>query len=512
VKQHGINYFKEPKILSSKKNNPMKIFNTFLFIFLALQMNAQRFSWGVPVKHDKLEFDGGAITKRHLLREDKDGMIRLRVQKKDVIANSEIIIEHYGANLELTKTILVLESNKIYDIFEEIVIDKDKIHVFLSKTGTDKTNTLKVQTFDFDGEMIGSMQTLDVIKGIKAIDIGNFYIAASENKQHFAILSEPPFDKDANESFMVKTFDADFKETFGQTMTLEYPSKRSLWNSPYIMNDGTMFISKYQKIQKVGVVRDMYVLDRAGKKLNSTKVTLSGGFDFCNIDNEMLETKDGHFIYAGLYKEDGALKLPLGVSYVEFDNTGKIVREVVKPYKDVPKLGVSNLVLKDVELLDNGDVLFLAHQSSSSSVSVGTDVNNRVYSYKGESIYVARLSGDNLVWSQVIERKLIESQSDNGRLLDFAWMYDKEGDNLIILYNDMQDRYQTALRGANYKIPMLAYIAKDGLYSTKPLLTVGLGKYEDSYTFCPDEAYRVGNYLVVKCTNNIDFKMGRFSL
>lgn len=491
----------------------MRVLKTFIFIFLALQVNAQRFSWGVPVKHDKLEFEGAAMIDRYLLEENENGMTRLRVEKAGVTSLGDVTLEKYDANLELTKTVEVLDVTTTIRLFEKVIVGNDKFYVFYAVSGTtEKTNTLKVQSFDFDGEALGEPKVLDVIKNTKAIARGYFEVAASENGEHFALVSMPVFVKKTNESIVVKTFDADFNEVFSKKFTLAYPSKRFLFNTPYIMNDGTMFMHKHQKVKKVGVVREMYVLDKEAKKLKANKIKLNGGYAFSMIDSEMLQRKNGNFVYAGLIGDEGTLKAPKGVGYLEYDNTGKLVREVIKEFKNAPKLGITGLKLKKAELLPNGDVLFLADQLDESSVSTGSDVNNRVYGYKGQDIYVARLSGDDLVWSQVIERKLIETKSDRGRLLEFAWMYDEEGDNLIVLYNDMQDRYQKTLRGGNYKIPMLAYIAKDGLYSTKPLLTVELGKYEDSYTFCPDEFYQNGNYLILKCSNNIDFKFGRFSL
>jgi len=406
----------------------MRILKTFLFLFLALQLNAQQFNWGVPVKHDKLEFEGGALLDRYLLNEDENGMTRLRVEKSSVTSLADIILEQYDEKLELTSTVNVLDLNGITSYYEDIIIGKDKFYVFYSISGTpEKTNTLKVQAFDFKGEALGEGKQLDVIKDNKAIARGYFEVAASENREHFALISMPVFVKKTNESIVVKTFDADFNEVFSKKFTLAHQTKRFLWNKPYIMNDGTMFMHKHQKIKKVGVVREMYVLNKAAKTFKANPIKLSGGHDFFKIDNTMLQSANGNFIYAGMFKTEGTLKLARGVCYLEYDNTGKVVREVMKEFEGATKLGVTDLEPKSVELLPNGDVLFVAQQLDESSVALGNDVNNRTYGYKGENIYVTRLSKDELIWSQVIERKLIETKSDRGRLLDVVWMYDEEG-------------------------------------------------------------------------------------
>ena len=491
----------------------MRILQTFVFIFLALQMNAQQFSWGVPVKYDKLELEGSGIIDRYLLEENENGTTRLRVEKAGAMSLGDVTLEKYDTNLELIKTVEVLDVKSTIRLFEKVIVGNGKFYVFYAVSGTtDKTNTLNVQSFDFDGEALGEPKVLDVIKNTKAVARGYFEVAASENGKHFALVSMPVFAKKTNEALVIKTFDADFNEVFAKKFTLEHQSKRFLWNTPYIMNDGTMFMHKHQKIRKIGVVREMYVLDKAAKKFKANPIKLSGGHDFSMIDNEMLQSKNGNFIYAGLFKTEGTLKSPMGVCYLEYDNTGKLVREVMKEFEGTTKQGISSLKSKSVELLPNGDVLFVAQQVGKKSATVGDDVSNKSYTYKGENIYVTRLSGEKLVWSQVIERKLIETKNDRGRLLDVAWMYDEEGDKLIILYNDLRSRYQGGLGNAQYKVPMLAYIGKGGSYSKKPLLDVNLGKSSASYTFCPDEFYQNGNYLILKCNNNIDFKLGKFSL
>jgi hypothetical protein len=489
-----------------------KIVILFILLLIAIQVDAQRFSWGVPVKHDPLEFSGKATIKRYLLQENESGLIRLRVQKNDIIANESVILEKFDANFELQKTVDVITGSMTSNYLEEVIVAKDKFYVFFTVMGLDKTNTLKVQGYDFEGEPIGDEKTLDVITDTKAIARGEYFIAASANRNHFTTVAIPIYEKKTNETITVKTFDAGFKEVFGKAITLDIPRDRFVYDTPYIMNDGTMFLYKHQKVKKVGVVSTMYVLDKAKRALMPTEMKLSNGKDFVLLDNTMLENSKGNFVYAGLHKDEGSFKAPLGVFYLEFDKTGNIVREVVKEFRDTPKLGFTGLAIKEIQLLENDELLFLAHQLSENSVAQGNDVNNRVYAYQGQSIFVARLNQDELIWSQIIDRQVIETKEDRGRLLDFDWLYDAEGDNLIVLYNDLQARYDNTLRAGNYKIPMLAYIAKDGKYSTKPLLNVGLGKYDDSYTFCTDEFYQIKNYLIVKCSNNIDFKIGRFSL
>lgn len=490
----------------------MRILKTLILVFLAIQLQAQQFSWGVPVKHDPVEFSGKAHIQRYLLEESKDGLLRLRVERDEVMSPKKITVEKYDANLELQKTKEIVSGYASPKAVEEVIVGNKQIYIFFSKADlSTKTNTLTVEAYDFDGEALGEEKTLEVITDLKTLSVGQFFIAASQDRKHFMTLANPVFQKKVNEVVQIKTFDATFKEVFAKSFTLDYQWKRFIFNTPYIMNDGTPFLYKHQKVPKIGEVKELYRVDKTAGTLKAMPLKLTGDAEILMIDNTMLQNSKGNFVYAGLQKAAKGFAAAKGIFYLEFDKNGKFVKEVIEDFKDAPKLGFTGLKIKKVELLDNDELLFLAHQLDESLVA-GSDPNNRAYTYIGNDIFVMRINGSDVVWSQIIKRERMETQADRGRLLDFIWHYDKEGDNLVVLYNDFHYRYMKNQQATTYKIPMLAYIAKDGLYSNKPLLTTPLGKYTDSYTFCTDEFYQRGSYLIVKCTNNIDFKLGRFSL
>lgn len=487
----------------------MKILKTFILVLLTLPLNGQRFSWGIPVKHDKIEFSGQAIIKRFLLKETEDGITRLRVEKGGIIHNANITLERYDANLELQDTDVVFEGDKMNRHYSKLVVVEDKFIIFYTLAGRDKTNALLAQAYDFEGEKIGEEKKLDVIKNTKNFDKGYFEIAVSQNKQHFATIGIPLYKKKTNEWLQIKTYDADLNEVFSDKFTLQNRRKRFTYNTPFIMNDGTFFMDKNHKVKKVGRVRQLFVLDKAAKKLIPNKLALSGNNHFVAYNNNsFFENSKGELIIAGLQRAKGKLKAAKGVFYLAIDKTGKVVKEVNQDLK-LPKFGFS---LKKVVLLENDDLLYLGHQFDESEVAENNNIYDKKYVYKAEGIYVVRLRGDELVWSQYIKREPLKTKEDRGRLLDFVWYHDREGDNLVILFNDLHHRHVRGIRKGTFKIPMLAYIAKDGSYSVKPLTNVDLGKYKDTYTFCPDEFYQRGNYLILKCSNNIDFKLGRFSL
>ena len=490
----------------------MRYFTLLFSILFTFQLQAQEFDWGIPVKLDKEEFAGKATIKRYLLHEDDKGLVRLKVQKNDLIDNEDVILEIYDIKLELQKTVNIVLGKQTNKDLQKVVTHKDKFYLFFAVDNQQMHNTLIVQAYDFDGKPIGEEKTLDVITETKALARGEFAIAASENCNHFAVVTIPIYQKKTNEVLKIQLFDAGFNSTFNKNITLEYPRKRFVYNTPFITNNGTMFMEKYQKIKKVGWVNDLFVLNQAKKTLIKKDLKLTNGNDFLMTANTMLENEAGNLIYAGMYKKDEKLQGSQGVFYLEFDNKGDVVREVAYPFNNVPKSGLTGVKLKSVELLPNDELLFVATDYNVNSVSQGNDVNNRVYSYSCKTFYFTRIKGDNLVWTRTIERDLMETNNDRGRLIDIVWNYDSNSDKVAILYNEIQELYRGTPRHRNYIIPTLATIDNQGEVGFNILLNSGLGNYNDTYTFCPNEFYQRDGYLVLKCSNNIDFKLGRFRM
>jgi hypothetical protein len=276
------------------------------------------------------------------------------------------------------------------------------------------------------------------------------------------------------------------------------------------MNDGTLFMEKYQKIKKVGWVNDLYILDKGNRTFVKKTLQLSNNYGFFTKANTMLENEAGNLIYAGMFMKEGKMQSSDGVFYLEFDKEGNQVREVVEAFNNPPQYGFSGVKLKSIELLPNDELLFVATDFNESAVAQGNDVNNRVYSYTCKTFYFTRLRGDDLVWTKTIERSHMETKSDRGRLLDIVWNYDETTDRVVILYNELQNLYQGTMRNRDYIIPTLATIDAQGEVGFNILLNAGLGNYNDSYTLCPDEFYNRDGFMVLKSSNNIDFKMGRF--
>lgn len=488
----------------------MRYFTIIFSLLLTFQAQSQGFNWGVPVKLDKEEFSGKATVKRYLLKEDNQGLVRLKVQKKELIDNEDVILEIYDANLELQKTVDIVLGRQTNKDLQKLVTYKDKFFLFFAVDNQQMHNTLIVQAYDFDGQPIGDEKVLDVITETKALARGEFAIAASENCNHFAVVTIPIFAKNENESLKVQLFDAGFNNTFSAEITLDYPSKRFVYNQPFIMNDGTMFMEKYQKIKKVGWVSDLYLLDKANKTFIKKSLKLSNGNDFFTRANTMMENESGNLVYAGMFMKEGKMQSGDGVFYLEFDKNGNQLREVAYPFNNPPKYGFSGVDLKSIQLLPNNDLLFVATDFNENSVAQGNDVNNRVYAYTCKTFYFTRISGDELVWTRTIERSPMETKSDRGRLLDIVWMYDEPSDNIVILYNEFQNLYQGTPKNRDYIIPTLATIDAQGEVGFNILLNAGLGNYNDLYTLSPDEFYERDGYFVLKCSNNIDFKMGRF--
>lgn len=502
----------------------MRISILLLFIGLTVSAAAQTFTWGTPVKHDKLDFTESSVIKRHLLSEDANGVKRLRIEKGTNIRSAKITLETYDVSLELKDTKVVLGEAIDNRQYEDIVISDDRFHVFMILTDMKaKTNTLSVVTFDMDGEQISENKSLDVIKDVKILGPGNFYVAGSKDGKQFASIGLPPYKKKTKETVQVKTYDIDFKETFGGALQLPHFRKRIIYNTPFISNAGEFYMAKRIKVKKVGVVFEMYHLDKGAKKLNATTIDLPENSKPVMIDNKMIEASNGDMILVGEQKEDKRMRAARGVFFIRFDKTGKVVKQMAANLADSPKLGITGFSVKKVELI--GDDLYYFADLNGKSIVAGTDPSKREYTYSGGNMYVIKVSDGKIVWANAIERSISQA-GGKGSMVDWGWNVDAETGQVVVFYNDWNRLYEEKVKRFRKDIPNLIpiqiVIGDDGKMDKRPLLGVELGKFgdkfgqrkkfgrmEDTYSFCPNEIYQRDGYLLVKCTNSVDFKLGR---
>jgi len=483
---------------------------------ISSQVFAQEFNWGEAVKHEKVDFSENSIVKRYLFSESADGMKRIRVEKVEAIKDALVELEIFDANLELQKTINLFDPLRMDLSFEEIFIRNNKIYIFASLTDSKaKTSSLLIYTYDENGEQIGEEKTLDIIEGTKILSPGEYFIAASENGEHFATIALPTYAKKTKESLQVKTFDADFKEVFGNTISLEHGRKRFVFNTPFIANNGTLYMFKNIKVKKIGRVYEMYALDAIAKKFGATRIELGDNNTIFSMNNKMVETSNGNLLLAGLQKEKKKMRAAKGVFYVEFDKTGKIVNQAVQDFPDAPKYGFTGLDFKSVE--QKGNSLYFFADMNGRNMAGGSNFQNPSYVYSGENLFVARLDGDKMVWSSVIERSEIAQSGGKGAMVNWMWNMDKAG-NLHVFFNDLHRKYDKTIGKLPSLIPVQVKMdANSGEMQRIPLINAELGKartrnkHKDDYTFSPEEWYPRNGYLIVKCTNSIDFKLGRLS-
>ncbi|MGB0861584.1 MAG: hypothetical protein ACPGXZ_01650 [Saprospiraceae bacterium] len=502
----------------------MRISILLLLVSLTISVTAQSFKWGTPVKHEKLEFSENSVVKRYLLAEGMFGMKRLRVEKGEIIGNATITLEVYDINLELKKTKVVFEGGMDPRQYEDIIIVDNKFHVFTTFFDYKaKTNTLKLLTFGFDGEQIGEDKVLDVIENSKILGPGNFYVAGSKNGQHFASIGLPPYKRKTQETVQVKTYDADFNEVFSDAILLEHKRKRILSNTPFITNAGEFYMTKRIKVKKIGEVFEMYHLDKGSKKLSATAIDLPQNSKPATIYNTVLEANNGDVIWAGEQKEDKNMRAARGVFFVRFDKTGKVVDQMAANLAKTPKLGITGFSIKKVELI--GDDLYYFADLNGRNVQSGSNPQQPSYAYSGGNLHIIKVSNGKIAWENTIERSGITQFGGKGSMVDWGWNI-ADG-TVVVFYNDLHRLYDRRvdkfMKDAPNLIPIQVVIGEDGQMEKFPLLNADLGKYgdkynqrkrlfgrvEDAYAFCPNEIYQRDGFLLVKCTNGVDFKLGK---
>ena len=143
----------------------MKLFKILFFLCLVGQLQAQRFNWGIPVKHDQLEFTDNSLIQRYLLDENQNGLKRIRVERLEVMASPDVTLEIYDAEFKRVKDKVVFEGSPNIRDMKKLIIGDGKFYVFYASLDVvKKANILYVQTYDADGEEVGEPTQLNIIK------------------------------------------------------------------------------------------------------------------------------------------------------------------------------------------------------------------------------------------------------------------------------------------------------------------------------------------------------------
>lgn len=468
---------------------------------------AQSLDWGTPVKHEKAESIEGALIRHYLINAEGAIPTRIRVERESVSSAAYVTLEQYDATLERKRDKTLVGPLSQLGVYQDIAIQRDRIIVFTTVYDTKtKVNTLRAHTFDFKGEATGQYD-LASLTALSAFNTGYYEVTSAADGSHIGVMALQPFQKKTNEALTLRVFDHDFQVIQQQEVTLEHERNRIVQNLPFVTSNGTLHLFKTIKVKGIGQVYEVYTLTDGG--LDRVSITLGEGTAPLSFDSRMVENPDGQLEILGLQKEDKGFRAAKGFYRVTVANDGSLLRQQSFDIGDAPKLGITGLSIKAAEY--HGDKLYLFADTNGKSIGSATAGATATHNYAGGDLYLAQLgAGESLEWLHIAERSGLTQAGGRGTLMDWCWSVRPDA-SVEVFFNDLLRNYDASVGTIPNLIPVRLRIGSDGQALRTPLLGLGLGKPGDFYTFSPDEAYPTSGGMILKASNNIDFKLGRLT-
>ncbi len=323
----------------------------------------------------------------------------------------------------------------------------NKYFVFYSSyDGDAKKEQVFSTEIDFDkGEFVSSPKLLfQVDKGILPSNSFSYYFNLTESfdKKHIAInyrkvQEKNKSDKNAKDIIGIKEFDENLKQVFSSEINMPYSEKEVDCGNYLLNNNGDFYWlvkvyhddTHYDK--KKGVTNfhfEIFNIKAGAKTINTTKVedknnTINGlslfttpkDFIFCagtysNGSSDIMDT-DG---YVGFkINADGTLSDKV---YSEFTTdilkqytTEKEQKNIDKPRIKGESNGLIRVVLQDVNVCENGDLVFIGEQKYSVTNNYSSATSMSPYSdrtmYFDKDIIISKVkTNGNIVWTKRIPK------------------------------------------------------------------------------------------------------------
>lgn len=323
-------------------------------------------------------------------------------------------------------------------------------------------------------------------------NIGDYYIAQSENKQFYGIVSRPTGDKKLNEKVTFYVLDANFKIIKSLNHEFGFTTKQSFDVNLHVTNTGNLVVVRALDLPKLKPYKNLFYWD--SKTENVIAHDLKQDLDFQVSQFKWKETEKGSFFIGGI--SDGKRKVGIDLGgalpqanptnallLMQFNTDGNLIlNEKIALEKQ------NNINLEQVFLQDNKLWLLFNELYTGSKRLPPPDPSkplayNWEYSYvsTGYSVMKVDASTGKLDWFTRINNLEPRSTNDNGDHLKYLPFF--RNNQLVLIYNDSRDiNPNTKFFVRNSRFAVMSVINSEGtLVSTKDIPNSGVGK---TYNFC----------------------------
>lgn len=323
-------------------------------------------------------------------------------------------------------------------------------------------------------------------------NIGDYFIAQSENKQFYGVVSRPTGDKKLNEKVTLYILDANFKIIKNIEHEFSFTTKQSFNINCYVSNNGNLAIVRELDLPKMKPYKSLFYWD--SKTQNVVEHNLKQDLDFQVSQFKWKETENGSYFIGGI--SDGKRKVGIDLGgalpeanptnsllVVHFDGDGKVVLNEKIALEKQNNINLEHVFLQDNKLWLLFNELYTGSKRLPPPDPTKPLEYNWEYSYVSTGYCVMKVDATTgkLDWFTRIRNEEPRTINDNGDHLKYLHFF--KNNQLVLIYNDSRDIYPNSKYFVkNSRFPVMSIIDKNGtLVSTLDIPNSGVGK---TYNFC----------------------------
>jgi hypothetical protein len=372
------------------------------------------------------------------------------------------------------------------------LLGKDYAYFLTEFNSETKEFELFTQKVNFDTGTKTKAVFLTKMPAKNMFNIGDYFIAQSENKQFYGVVSRPIGDKKLNEKVTLYILDANFKIVKSIEHEFGFTTKQSFNINCYITNNGNLALLREIDLPKMKPYKSLFYWD--SKTQNVVEHNLKQDLDFQVSQYKWKETENGSYFIGGISDGKRKVGIDLGgalpeanptnsILLMRFDNDGKVILNEKIALEKQNNINLEHIILKDNKLWLLFNELYTGSKSLPAPDPSKPLERPTEYSYlsTGYSIIKLDATTGKLDWFTRINNMEPKSTNDNGDHLKYLHFF--RNNELILIYNDSRDiNINTKYFTKDSRFPVMSVINNDGnIIITNDIANSGVGK---NYNFC----------------------------
>lgn len=476
----------------------MKKISLFLLFFQSVFVLAQTPTFTWSESQSSIENELNYTIENHF---DGKRFFKVKSAYNDKIFNKDVFVDIFSPNddfekdesdfsIGLEQPVMGKNIKTLTNLF--YLSGKDYVYFLTEFNSETKEFELFTQKANIDTGTKTKAAFLTKMPAKNMFNIGDYFIAQSENKQFYGVVSRPTGDKKLNEKVTLYILDANFKIIKSVAHEFGFTTKQSFNINCYVTNTGNLAVVRELDLPKMKPYKSLFYWD--SKTQNVVEHTLKQDLDFQVSQFKWKESENGTYFIGGI--SDGKRKVTIDLGgalpegnpvnellVLQFDTNGNVILNEKIALEKQNNLNLEEIVVRDQKLW-----LFFNELYTGSKRLPAPDPTKPLerpieYSYVSTGYAIIKLDATTgkLDWFTRINNLEPRTVNDNGVHLNYLSFF--RNNQLVLIYNDSRDiNPNTKFFVRNSRFAVMSIINNEGaVVSTKDILNSGVGK---TYNFC----------------------------